>query len=295
MIMSLAACLKGKDINIPVKASGSILEMEYLKGGGGTAIGSGMQYFGGAALTYPPTDIADTASFAVNIAGANAADKDVAITIGADAKALSDNYKNDSITYQLMPDSVYHIINKTVTIKAGSRIAQFQIIFYPSKFDGSKNFMLPVTVTDAQGYTVSSNFGHIYFHTIGNPLAGTYVWDWKRWDAGDSTSVSPSSLSFKGKSTIFLPDNPTTFEVATGYYTGPRYIVKFSNNGGVLTNFSATFNSDDIAKATSQSSGGVTFGPIKVLKADYINKIFQFQYIAYSSGNPRYIVDTYHK
>lgn len=173
IISGLSGCLKGDTPNIDPNA-GTIVTLEYLKGGGGTVIGSDLTYFSGAALLYPATDEADTATFSVILGGGASINKDVAMTIGVDANALKDNFANDSITYEVMPDSLYKIVNTTQTIKAGDKYAVFQVIFYPSKIDPTQNYMLPLTVTDAAGYTVSTNFGHVYFHTIGNPIAGLY-------------------------------------------------------------------------------------------------------------------------
>ena len=51
------------------------------------------------------------------------------------------------------------------SIAAGKRLDTLHVIFYPSKIDVTKNYMLPVSIKDAQGETISGNFGAIYFHT----------------------------------------------------------------------------------------------------------------------------------
>ena len=41
-----------------------------------------------------------------------------------------------------------------------------------------KNYMLPISITTAPaGSTISTNFKTIYYHLIGNPIAGLYNWE----------------------------------------------------------------------------------------------------------------------
>lgn len=175
VILCISSCLKKGAANIDIEdTTAPIVELQYIEGGSGSTINSGMQYFSGGALTYPSSHAADTAHFNVNIAGPAAASSDVNVTLGVKASAVLDNYKSDSIKYELMPDSLYHIITPTATIKAGSRIGKLEIAFFPSKLDPSKSYMLPIVVEQAGGLTVSGNFGIVYFHVIGNPLAGAY-------------------------------------------------------------------------------------------------------------------------
>jgi Domain of unknown function (DUF1735) len=236
-----SGCLKDTPV-VDFSKVGTIIEFEYPAGGGNTAIGSGLEYFGGGALTYPPTDLADTATFMVNIASPNTLSKDLVVTIAADPNALTDNFSRDSITYLAMPDSLFTILNTTATVKAGSRQATFQIAFFPSKVDPSKNFMLPIAITNAQGYTVSGNFGHIYFHTIGNPLAGIYSEVGTRYNysgtvvwAGPPAAVPASYIATTDLSAyspkLASPDNTHTIEIAfANVGTGYNYIITANAN-----------------------------------------------------------------
>ncbi len=191
VILCISSCLKKDAANIDIEeTSPPIVELQFIEGGSGSTINSGMQYFSGGALTYPSSHAADTAHFNVNIAGPAAASSDVSVTLGVKASAVLDNYKSDSIKYELMPDSLYHIINPTTTIKAGSRIGKFEIAFFPSKLDPSKSYMLPIVVAQAGGLTISENFGIVYFHVIGNPLAGTYVMTGMRYNYTGSVAWS---------------------------------------------------------------------------------------------------------
>jgi hypothetical protein len=290
---SLTGCLKADRINLDPAAAKTIVTMEYLAGGGGTTIGSGLSYFSGAALLFPPTDEADTLTFTVILAGGVAIDKDVTVTVAPDPNALLDNFASDSINYAAMPDSVYHLVSNTATIPAGGQGAEFQLIVNPSKIDPLQNYMLPFTVTDAGGYTLSSNYGHIYFHTIGNPIAGVYSWDFTRWDNNTGTGDYRTDLSWIGDQTVFAPVSNTGIKVKTGYYTQPNYVISFDNNNGVLSNFSVAF--DPVELKTDFTDNGLTVldGPNLTVSDD--QKTFTVQYMVTNGSAYRYLVDKYYK
>ena len=66
--------------------------------------------------------------------------------------------------YEALPDSVYSFPVSSGTIAAGQRLDTLHVLFYPSKINNTKNYMLPVSIKDAQGENISGNFGAIYFH-----------------------------------------------------------------------------------------------------------------------------------
>lgn len=297
IILALTGCLKGDNINLPA-VSGSVLQLEYIDvAGGGTNIRSGLQYFGAGALTFPSTDVADTVNFTVNAAGADPVSKDVAITIGVDTKALLDNFASDSINYLVLPDSTFKIINKTATIKAGGRVANFAIVFYPNKFNATKSFNLPITVTDPQGYTVSANYGHIYFHAIGNAIAGSYTRSYSRWNSTSATGAPTTT----GTATVtFVPDNTSTVEVQSGYGTqngfNARYKISFTTSAnGTLSNFNVVINPDDVnSNFTPNTITLVT--PASIILADPVTGHYKFSFqVTNSSGAYRTFIDEFTK
>lgn len=282
--IGLTGCLKDK-FGTDLYATGSpILEFEYPQGGGGSDIGTGLEYFGGGALLYPPTDLADTTFFIVNLASTNTLGKDVSITIGNDPKAILDNFSKDSINYVAMPDSDYQLLSTTATIKAGQRQDTFYIVFYPSKIDPTQNFMLPITVTSNTGnIPVSGNFGHIYFHTIGNPIAGSYDQEWIRYNASDTSGTPAYDLDLG--TVIFAPLSPTQISVGS-QGTGETDYISFTNTGGVLSNFSVAIG----------TVSGITEGTPVLETADPVNGIYRvyFTYVN-GSGAPRCIINIYRK
>jgi hypothetical protein len=296
--LSLASCLKKGDMNIdPANKTGNIVELQFIENGSGSTINSGMQYFSGGALTYPGSDVSDTASYNISLAGSGTLRNDLTVSIGIDATKILDNYKSDSIKYELMPDSVYKFVETTGTIKAGSRIAPMHIVFYPSKLDVTKSYMLPVVIKDAGGKVISSNFGIIYFHVIGNPIAGTYSWNYYRWNTNNQPPIgvypSGDPSGWEDQPITFAPINPTTIKVITGYYTQIDYNISFTNNNGVLSDFSVKFDKSQYDQNFVANGVTLTAGPIISVSPDY--KQFEIRYVVYNGAAYRYIVDQYHR
>jgi len=205
----------------PDATSGSFVELAFIENGSGTTINSGFQYFSGGALILDPSEDADTLNYTVNLGGPSVASKDITVTVALKKSAILDNYSNDSLKYELMPDSIYKILNTTTTIKAGSRVAPLQIQMNPSKIDFSKNYILPVEITDASGTTISSNFNIIYFHIIGNPMTGGY-------DATGYFYHPSSPRSFTNRARTLTAVNASTLTTELGDLGGSGYYVDIS-------------------------------------------------------------------
>lgn len=286
----LTGCLKKNEANIDVNnLSAPVYTMEWIQNGG-TTINSGLQYFANGALTYPASHKSDTTTFTVRLTGTEYPSNDVTVTIAPDTKALLDNFKVDGITYEAMPDSLYKFISTTGVIKKGTGSASFQVVFYPSKINATKNYMLAPSVVTPTDYKVSSNFGHIYFHTIGNPIAGSYLQEYIRVPNQDPNATPDTHVT--GRAVTFAPQNPTTISVPTGYYTAPDYWISFKNTNGVLSNFTVVFS----AKALSDfSGGGITIiqQPTLVVSPDL--KKFTVNYIVFNGSAYRNVTDIYTK
>jgi hypothetical protein len=248
--------------------------------------------FGAAAITFPGTDPSDTAHFHVNYAATNVAPADEAVTLAIDPNAIT-SYNSDSLglQYELMPDSDFTFTATSVTVSKGNNYtAGIPVIFYPDKIDGSKNYMLPISITAVpSGSTMSINQNTIYYHAIGNPIAGAYNnCEWFRWNATDTTG--PPTYDVPG-STTFNPVTPTQVSIQSPG-NGAVYILSFDNNNGVLSNFSVTL---DPASYGNFGLGTLTTAPIIEI-ADPINGIYRFRY-AYNntSGLARVAVDQFAK
>lgn len=194
----------------------------------------------------------------------------------------------------LLPDSTYDIPSLSVTIPGDTTEAPFVIKFYQDKIDKSKNFMLPLTIEDKEGTVVGSNVGTLKLAFIGNPIAGAYTRNYTRWNNSTGTG-SPSATSTEV--TPFLPVTTTTVQVQSGYGAqvgfNARYLISFTNNGGVLSNFTVKINPDDV-KDSFQPSGIVLTEDATVLQADPVAKRFKFTYkVVNSAGSVRLLTDEF--
>jgi len=283
-----ASCVKDRNVGTDFSQIQPVLELR-------TPVSNiaGLAYFPRATVG----NLGDTVQFYVNLASEYTLDRAVNVTIGFDQSRI-DTYNADAnnlVKYEPHPDSCYTLLKSSGTIQAGQRIDSFQIAFYKDKIDGSKNYMAPIGILDGDGVLLSANQSVIWFHAIGNPLAGPYLWNFHRWDASDSTSgFYRTDLSFDGGSTAFSPVDPTTVEVPSGYYIQPRYELTFNNNNGVLSNFQISINADDLG--TMAGAGVVVSSGPYIVWADPIAKNFEFVYNVTSGGVAfRYILDNYYQ
>ena len=288
-VVFFASCVKDRNVGTDFSQIQPVLELR-------TPVSNiaGLAYFARATIG----NLADTVQFYANLASEYTLDRDLNITIGLDQSRI-DTYNADAthtVKYELLPDSAYALLKTEGTIKAGQRIDSFQIAFFKDKIpDPTKNYMIPIAILDGDGVLLSANQAVIWFHAIGNPLAGPYLWNFHRWDASDSTSgFYRTDLSFDGASTSFSPIDPTTIEVPSGYYIQPRYNLSFTNTNGVLSDFKISLDEDDLA---SMAGAGVVVsaGPY-IVWADPIARNFEFVYNVTSGGVAfRYILDNYYQ
>jgi hypothetical protein len=293
-VLGLTSCLKEDKMNIdPENTTPNVLTLQWIEAGSGSTINSGMQYFAGGTLLYPASHEADTATFSVQLSGAATLDHDINLKVGLDDSKLLVNYPNDSIEYEAMPDSLYEFINDSYTLQAGERVATFQVIFFPAKIDPTKNYMLPVTVVENGGVDVSQNYGHIFFHTIGNPLAGAYFWDYIRYNSqGQDPTQGPTG--WEGDETSFTPVSGTVVKVPTGYYTQPDYLISFKDDGaGNLTDFAAVIDPAQIADYFTAGGVAIIAGPDITVNADYTR--FSINYVVFNGTAYRNITDVFYR
>lgn len=228
--------------------------------------------------------------------GSTTAMEDIALEYTTNPDAIT-KYNSEHPTeppFFLMPDSTYDILVKNDVIKKGEVYAgndSFNIVFYPQKINTTINYMLPLTVKSSK-YPTAPGTGTLLYYLIGNPISGGYTWDFYRWNGADNSGPL-HSLSFKGESTVFVPISGTAIEVPTGYFTQPRYVLSFDNNNGTLSNFSVTFNADDL-QYMKDNGVEVGSGP-NILLADPANMHFKLQFVANTSSGPRYLIDDFYK
>ena len=304
--LALTSCLKS--VNSVVNGenlTASFLQIEFPTPTG-TTINSGLQYFGGGALLYPATHTSDTANFSVTLNGPVTLSTDLTVTIAPNVGAIADNLAGDGIAYTAMPDSLFKLLTPTVVIKAGTRTAYAKCVFYPSKIRPDKSFMLVLTPSNTSGIIISQNFGKLYLHTIGCPIAGNYRWDFWRWN--DIVMPSPQPAlgmavasypagnggSFTGSSVVFSPVNPNSILVPTGYYVQPNFLITFTGaTVGSLTAFKAVINPSELSGA--YTANGITITTAPIITANAAQTQFLVHHTVFNGSAYRDCFDMYTK
>ena len=267
VLIGSTGCLKDTP-STDLSNVGTIIEMIYPNGAQDNGVGTGLEFFTGEQLPFFPTDIADTITYYVNIAGTNTLGKPLTVNVVVDSSSLEDNYANDNITYVPLPDSCYQLLTTSGTIPAGKRLDTFQVVYYPSKIDLTQNYGAPIALS-VSGYTVSGNFGKLYLHTVGNPIGGTYNQSFvKYYDSAGTGTPYTIPASPAG---IFNPLDNADIEVPSLDSSGINYIISFTNTNGVASGFSVSLDPNYIPKGTI-----ITSGPN--ITADPINKIYTLSF-----------------
>jgi hypothetical protein len=296
----MTSCLDGDPQNTPYGGSPTLVEMTYISPTSAN-INSGLQYFSAQTLLLNPAHDADTITFAATVQGSF--DEDVNVTLKVDQSRLADNKKNDALDYTLMTENTqYQFLSKTGVIHPGTApYTEFKVVFFPKNIDFTKSYMLPVSVTNDKDVLLSSNFGTLYFHVIGNPLAGLYSWKFSRYDTPDGSGPL-SSFSFDfGNATynpaVFIPSDPTTITTLTGYAgEAYYYIITFDDDGaGHLTNFKAVIDPATVNGAWKDSNIVITDDPVITVSPDYTSIKIHYHVKSGASALDRDITDEYIK
>ena len=248
VMMGFTSCLKDKNspTNLSGTSSPAFIEIP----------GGGLGNFSGSALNVSGT--ADTLVFYVNLAYKETFTKDITVNLDYDAAALAAYNTGYINQYAKFPDSIFSFTQKQVVIKAGQRVAPVNLIVFPGKIDPTKNYMLPISVKDAQGTLISGNFGTIYYHLIGNPIAGSYNYVGTRMNY---TTAVGSALA----STNNLSGTKTASPV-----DAKNIAIDYANLGGSSWQYVITYDGTNISVAPNQTmSDGISSGSFKVYFITY--------------------------
>ncbi|HET9055656.1 MAG TPA: DUF1735 domain-containing protein [Chitinophagaceae bacterium] len=254
---------------------------------------SGLANFSGYANVVITPSSPDTIRLDIyaGLASVYTGSSDITVTLAIDdAKRTAYNTANNT-NYNAFTSNMFKLLSNSVVIKAGQRYAKTTLEIYKDSVDLSESWMVPISITDASGKKLSSNQNTLYFHVIGNPLAGDYTWDFYRWNNGTGTGTQTGS--FSGEVASFLPVSATTIEVQSGYFIGPSYQLSFDFNGGVYSNFKVIMKPEDV-QALLANDVSIVDGP-NILLADPIAGHFTFQYIVWNGSANRYLIDDYYK
>jgi len=259
----------------------------------------GLAAFGSQALNFPPTDESDTFHFRVNYAATNVAPADQKITLAVDPTAITAYNATGGVQYQLFPDSIYSFTSTEVTVKAGQNYSDaIPVTVYPGKIDPTKNYMLPITIKTAPGNaTISGNFGTLYLHLIGNPVAGVYNGTGKRYNYIGGISYTypgayPTPASILDLDPYFpkiaIPDDAHTIEFGYANLAPESIVITMDDNLNIVS----VEPNDGLAAAVSGFS---------VYLATYNKATKTFHFITHynnqpdGSGNDRIVDETFVK
>ncbi|AYL98407.1 DUF1735 domain-containing protein [Mucilaginibacter celer] len=299
-----SSCLKD-DRYVDFGASGTIVEFPL----------GGKINFAADAITETP-DPSDNSTivreFAVNVASPELPTKETKLTLAVDNSIVADYNKSQSVvSYEAFPTDAFKFTNTSVSIAAGKRVAIVSVTFYKAKLDPSKSYMLPIKIADAGGLNISANKGIHYYHIIGNDFAGTYIYDYRRYQNG--TGPGPGKIPSKGEGlppditndpntkVAISPITPTSFSMVTNYNgQNVAYTVSFTRtvDGSIVryTDWQVTFDDDNLKK---WADAGITnkVAPAFTLPPPATStdpKFFELNYVS-GGASGRYIDDTYHK
>lgn len=260
LLVGLGSCVKDRnDLATDFSNLQPLVEIrDNISGIGNDA---GLANFGKASLNFSGDP--HTQSFYVNLASVYPMNKDLTLTLGVDQAAL-DAYNADpanTVKYELFPDSLYSFTQTSVTIKAGERVALVSVEFFPTNIDPSKSYMLPISITDAEGVNISGNFGTIYYHVIGNPLAGIWVDQ-----AGSNRTLFATTIAdgtivgiadLEGLAKVMSPDDAThaRIDFADLGTSGWQYVITYDQATGSFA-----------VDANETMAASITAGSFKLLE-----------------------------
>jgi hypothetical protein len=116
-----------------------------------------------------------TVTYQVNLGSVNPLDKDLTVTMGVTPGATdflkATNAKRATTgddPYEALPATAYSLVNPV--IKSGTRDADFSVkVKLPKTLDFSKEYVIPVGISDASGVKISGNLGFMNIFVGGTP------------------------------------------------------------------------------------------------------------------------------
>jgi len=228
----------------------------------------------------------------------------ITFTLGVDNSKIAPYNASAGTNFQAASPTMFKILTPTVTIPASERSAKVTVEVYQNKFDPATSYIIPITILSADGASLSSNLSTKYVNIIGNPLAGSYTYFYRRFQSAD-TSGTP--LAFTPKTVTVAPVTATTVLLPQDYlqtFVPPSggINLSFTNPGGVFSNLSVAF---DAAALKELAPAGFTVASPPVLIAfsimgtaanGYAGTTFRVYYsVVNSTGGTRSFVDSYVK
>jgi hypothetical protein len=245
-----------------------------------------------------------------DLASANSNGGAVTVTIGLDNTVIAAYNAANGTNFQPFPASAYKLVSSTITIPGGiSHYGTTTVWIFQNQLDPTVSYILPVSITDGGGKSLSSNQNTIYYNVIGNPLAGNYKQDFYRWNVTGigvaDTTTAPNSTVTIGTPIVIAPVTATTILLPESYletFVGVGMNLSFTNTAGVLSNFSVSLDANAVAAI---AAGGFTiltqpklvgYQIVGNASTKYAGSVFRtYMAIVNSGGNTRTVIDQYVK
>ena len=291
-IVAFTSCLKDQGFENQEYGlkEGGILDEPFVQ-----ILGGGLAKFNSQLIapnTSDPLNTADTVTFKIfYVNNSKPADKDIKVTVAINPAALAAYNANPAQPdFEALPDSTFTILNKVVTVKAGESFSEdVRVVYNPQKINTSKLYMAPISIVDAQGVKISSNNGTIFYHIIGNPLAGVYSNVALRYNYTGSVAFDGTVAGIPTPaSTTSIPSPKTANAI-----DGDRIGIDFSNLGSATPfNFryvitqTGNFSNINVDYNSEFKTGN---SAIKTYLISYVSPIGQkakFRIITHYNNNP---------
>lgn len=207
--VSFTACLKDKDYDDGLYGAIRDTGGKYV-----SVIAGGLNNFTKSSILISTTspDV-KTIEVTVSLDLAQKTTSPTTVKIGLDNSKIATYNAANNKNFQPVTSDMVTLKSTELVIPAGEYYAKTTIDIFQNKFDPSKSYLIPVTILEAPGATLSTNLNTRYFNVIGNPLAGTYVVVGKRYNYSGVISYSGGAIPTNYISTAISPSPKTAAPV----------------------------------------------------------------------------------
>lgn len=186
LVLALSSCLKSNDTYIDFSKVGTLIELP-LAAYAPNADGDKIEF-----LSFVSTLATAELPVIVNVASPKPLGNSLDVTLKVDDAALTAYNAAHATKYILLPSNAYSIASLKVTIPSGERMAALNINLKPSMItDFSKQYVLPITIADAGGQTISQYKTVYYVVGVKNQYDGKYTVTGTALRAGDPILSGP--------------------------------------------------------------------------------------------------------
>lgn len=284
MALAFSSCLKDKGYDDGLY--GAVRNTEGGKYVSIRASGLGNVSKSNVLINTSSTDI-DTVDVNIDLDYAEKTTTAITVKIGIDNAKIASYNTDYSANFSATTSDMARLDQTELTIPAGERTVKARLLIDQSKFDPTTSYMIPVTILEASGASLSSNLSTKYFNIIGNPIAGDYEDYFSRWLKADSIGGSSTANYYKLDlgAVTFAPITPTKIQVDGGAF-GETFFIEFTNTNGTLSNFKAS-----APASTAADIGVAAYGPVVLEVADPVHGYYRiFAQYTLASGAIRTLV-----